>query len=763
MGACDSIGEETRETRKVLHASKLLEYQAKVKQQRIGYKENEGGSGRETTDEYTYTYDSTTQTGSDRTSSSGSDGSSSSETSSSSAQNKKPTRPMMQPPTISPTGQHLTTNKINPSQSEERVSLLGSHLEASIGSGTTTIRQKRSWGGKNNEINENKISITDFNGESNNNNSNTTSPSSIKKTLSTPQPVVLFDSPNSETSKKQQNNNNNDDESNRPVYQTIGKNSPLSDQHRHATFKKSPTLNKNFKDTTRHKSEPTSPIHENNIMEENFYEQDHEENLSPYLSKGSNTVRLKNKFMKTIKKKGDIGSIRLKDGIQSVIESIDNTVSSGKEGSWTEDEDEDENNESNEEKSLGGSSKSKTKKKKGSLSAGIAKGKNFGVGAIKHTIGRSDGGIASKLFKGNQSEESENSKSKKHKSAGTVGARHRERPPRVSNMNFEQPDQHEQKQVKLNKSPTFSNKTSEILTQEIPYHNETQRQPKYIEKKEIPSFGLDEGESDCANEAGEEDREENSSSYYSNNNNNINESFSQQSKEKDSFFDLMTSKLAEQEEFWNNIASGVTNFEGAQSMMCDFLSVIENIRQVDERSERECDASMGIGDLDLIDTHVPDFFQENEKYKSLSQSSPSSQRNNKNTLSPKQLAKLEKKEEQDFKKKMERQEKAEKQIEIDKEKEKDRQRKERMKQREKSGQTMRNKRPLTNQQRELQSTKDVLFEVRNKLIERGEKIDRLDRNTEELANEAAKFKGLATQLREEMERRKGIRAVFPYL
>lgn len=34
------------------------------------------------------------------------------------------------------------------------------------------------------------------------------------------------------------------------------------------------------------------------------------------------------------------------------------------------------------------------------------------------------------------------------------------------------------------------------------------------------------------------------------------------------------------------------------------------------------------------------------------------------------------------------------------------------------------------------------------LIARGEKIDRLDNTTEEIATEAAKFKGLATELRE---------------
>jgi hypothetical protein len=36
------------------------------------------------------------------------------------------------------------------------------------------------------------------------------------------------------------------------------------------------------------------------------------------------------------------------------------------------------------------------------------------------------------------------------------------------------------------------------------------------------------------------------------------------------------------------------------------------------------------------------------------------------------------------------------------------------------------------------------------LLARGEKIDRLDRTTEEIATEAAKFKGLATELREGM-------------
>jgi hypothetical protein len=34
------------------------------------------------------------------------------------------------------------------------------------------------------------------------------------------------------------------------------------------------------------------------------------------------------------------------------------------------------------------------------------------------------------------------------------------------------------------------------------------------------------------------------------------------------------------------------------------------------------------------------------------------------------------------------------------------------------------------------------------LLARGEKIDRLDNTTEEIVTEAAKFKGLATELRE---------------
>lgn len=141
-----------------------------------------------------------------------------------------------------------------------------------------------------------------------------------------------------------------------------------------------------------------------------------------------------------------------------------------------------------------------------------------------------------------------------------------------------------------------------------------------------------------------------------------------------------------------------------------------------------------------------------------------------------------KKKEEEWRREREKRENEEKQAALAREKQKDKEREERVKKREKDRRdiergvmpgTTRQKqmhkpkpvsdRHFRDQQRELQSTQDVLSEVKMMLIARGEKIDRLDNTTEEIATEAAKFKGLATELREEMERRKGIRAIFPYL